>query len=137
VDGDGIVIGIEHDDFEQAAGGIGADHQDPVATLPYDAERDRDRCPDLLVGDSVPPSALRNLHLDRLPCQALSLRNRPGPAARRLPRPRPGAERRAGRAAAPAGRRGHPKAALARESGVSRETLYQYLRENSGAERAG
>ncbi len=32
---------------------------------------------------------------------------------------------------------GTPKAALARESGVSRETLYQYLRENSGAERAG
>ncbi len=32
MDGDGVVIGIEHDDFEQAPGGISADHQDPVAT---------------------------------------------------------------------------------------------------------
>ncbi len=71
MDGDGVVIGIEHDDFEQAPGGISADHQDPVVALPYDAERDRDRCQDLLVGDSVPPGALRNLHYDRLPCQAL------------------------------------------------------------------
>ena len=70
MDSDGVVIGIEHDDLEQAAGRIGADHQDPVAALPYDAERDRDRCQDLRVGDFVPPSALRNLHHDRLPCQA-------------------------------------------------------------------
>ena len=32
---------------------------------------------------------------------------------------------------------GTPKATLAREFGVSRETFYQYLCENSGAERAG
>ncbi len=70
MDGDGVVIGVEHDDFEQAPGGVSADHQNPVAALPYDAERDRDRCKDLLVGDAVPPSALRNLHHDRLPCQA-------------------------------------------------------------------
>ncbi len=70
MDGDGVVIGVEHDDFEQAPGGVSADHQNPVAALAYDAERDRDRCKDLLVGDAVPPSALRNLHHDRLPCQA-------------------------------------------------------------------
>jgi len=75
VDGDGVVIGIEHDDFEQAPSGISADHQHPVAALPHEAERDRDRCQDVLVSDSVPPSTLRNLHLDRLPCQGLT----PGP----------------------------------------------------------
>jgi DNA-binding CsgD family transcriptional regulator len=32
---------------------------------------------------------------------------------------------------------GIPKATLAREFGISRETVYQYLRAGSGAERAG
>ena len=72
MDDDGVVIGVEHDDFEQAPSGISADHQHPVDALPHEAERDRDRGEDVLVGDSVPSSTFRNVHLDRVPCQGLA-----------------------------------------------------------------
>ncbi len=47
----------------------------------------------------------------------------------------PRIERRTGRAVAPAARRRHPKPTLAREFGVSRVTIYQFLRAGPGAER--
>jgi len=72
VDGDGVVVGVEHDDFEQASSGISADHQHPVHALPHEADWDRDRGPDVLVSDSMPPSTLSNLHRDRVPCQGLA-----------------------------------------------------------------
>ena len=59
------------------------------------------------------------------------------PAVRRLSRPGPGAERPAGRATRQRAAEGTAKASLAREYGISRETIYQYLRASPGAERAG
>jgi len=43
MDGDRVVVGIEHDGFKQAPGGVSADHQHSVLALPHDADGQRDR----------------------------------------------------------------------------------------------
>ena len=54
-------MGIKHDDLEQATGGISANQQYAVLSLANQAQRDADRGLDVLVGDSVPSSTVRDL----------------------------------------------------------------------------
>ncbi len=62
MNGDRIAFRIEHDDLEQAASGISADHQHPVRALEHEAKRDADRGANVIVDYAVPTSTVGDLH---------------------------------------------------------------------------
>lgn len=61
VDGNGLFVWVEDDDFEQLPTSIGADEQDPVGVLGDLAQRHTDGVSDVLVGDAMPAGAVRDL----------------------------------------------------------------------------
>lgn len=71
MDRDGVVARVEHNDLEQTARAIGTDHQHPILALEHEAQRDTHRSLDVLVGNSMPSSTARDLHVDRLPCHGV------------------------------------------------------------------
>lgn len=58
----GLVVRIEHNDFEQSTRGVSADHEHPILALSDEAKRDADRSPDVLVCYSMRSSAVRYQH---------------------------------------------------------------------------
>jgi len=73
VDHDGVVVGIEHDDFEEFADLGGADEKDSIGANSDGGDRVIDGVEDVFVGDAVPACATGNLPNDNIRCQRLDV----------------------------------------------------------------
>lgn len=63
-----LVSGVKDDHLQQRAVAGRTDEQHPITTLPYRSESLLDGVPDIGVGDTVLPGAVRDLHNANLCC---------------------------------------------------------------------
>ena len=57
-----VALGIEHDNFEEPASGVGADDEHAVIAVVDETEGDLDGVADVVVVDAVLPTAVGDLH---------------------------------------------------------------------------
>jgi hypothetical protein len=63
MDGDRLLLWVEHDDLEEAASPVSADHQYSIPVLKDQTQGHTHRGADVLVRNGVPTSTVRDVHL--------------------------------------------------------------------------